>query len=91
MTRAITCPRCGQEITADTEGNLASGVVEHAARTHDHELSLEHILGTIRGEDPAGRHRRGRHPWCGPRRHPHPAVAVDAHDSGVPSSPHIVQ
>lgn len=53
MTRAITCPRCGLEITADTEGNLASGVVEHAARTHDHELSIEHILGTIRGEDPA--------------------------------------
>lgn len=53
MNLAMTCPRCRHLITAGTEGDLATDVVEHAARTHDHELSYEHVLVRIRGEDQA--------------------------------------
>lgn len=52
MSLSMECPRCAQVITADAEDDLATEVTEHAARTHDHELSRDHILARIRGADP---------------------------------------
>jgi predicted small metal-binding protein len=45
-------------ITAETEEDLASEVIEHARAEHNHELSREHIVAEIRGEDPEEVHKR---------------------------------
>lgn len=58
MTQSMTCPPCGHVVTADTEDELVSGVIEHAQSAHSHELSSEHILAELRGEAPEDVHNR---------------------------------
>jgi predicted small metal-binding protein len=53
MTISLTCGPCGTVITADDENQLVARVQTHA-REHDGtpDLSREHILAHLRGENP---------------------------------------
>lgn len=54
----MTCGPCGTVLTGEDEEQLIERVQEHA-RTHDGtELSREHILAELHGEDPESVHRR---------------------------------
>ncbi|MGH8997682.1 MAG: DUF1059 domain-containing protein [Acidimicrobiales bacterium] len=59
MTESLTCRPCGHVITAETEDQLVTDVIEHARSEHGHELARDHILAELRGEDPEEVHRRG--------------------------------
>lgn len=58
MTMSLKCGPCGTVLTGETEDELVDTVLEHA-RTHDGaDLSREHILAEVRGENPEDVHRR---------------------------------
>jgi predicted small metal-binding protein len=59
MSQSLTCRPCGHLITAETEDELVSAVIDHAQSEHGHELSRDHILAEVRGEDPEEVHKRG--------------------------------
>lgn len=47
MDFLISCPRCRQLFTSDTEKNLATILIEHAAQVHDHHVPRERALARI--------------------------------------------
>ncbi len=59
MSPSLTCRPCGHLITAETEDQLVTDVIDHARAEHGHELSRDHILVEVRGEDPDEVHKRG--------------------------------
>jgi len=42
-----------------TEDQLVTDVIDDARAEHGHELSRDHILAEVRGEDPDEVHKRG--------------------------------
>ena len=52
MTYNDTCPPCGKVFSGDDREALATEVVEHARVAHDHELSREHALAHLDGDNP---------------------------------------
>ena len=52
MTHSDTCPPCGKVFSGEDREALAREVMEHARDAHDHELSREHVLAHLDGEDP---------------------------------------
>lgn len=58
MSISLDCPPCGAVLTADTEDALVRAVQQHAREHHNTELSREHLLAELRGEDRDEVHRR---------------------------------
>lgn len=58
MSKSLTCGPCGTVITADGEEELVDAVLAHASEHDGAQLSREHILAEIRGEDRDDVHRR---------------------------------
>jgi AcrR family transcriptional regulator len=58
MSKSLTCGPCGTVLTAETEEELVDTVLAHAREHDGTELSREHILAEIRGENPEDVHRR---------------------------------
>ena len=54
MTYSDTCPPCGKVFTGEDPQALATEVVQHASVAHNHELTREHVLAHLVGENPHG-------------------------------------
>lgn len=52
MELSMTCVPCGTVITADDQDSLVTAMQQHAREHDGAELSREHILAHLRGEDP---------------------------------------
>jgi predicted small metal-binding protein len=58
MSKSLTCGPCGTVVTAASEDELLEAVLAHGREHHGIELSRDHILAEIRGEDRDEVHRR---------------------------------
>lgn len=47
-----TCPPCGTLISGDDRDEVADAILRHARDAHGHELSREHVLAHLDGDDP---------------------------------------